>query len=71
MPQKKYRAKVGVTYPADAESLKKARADKMEDVKWTHAEPGEVLTPYNADILKSWLENDAVEEIAEEVKSDG
>lgn len=75
---KQYRALVDFTCPADPDSLKKNKeALKLEDgpqkaalkdeVKWMRVKKGEKLTPYNDDILKSWLLN----EVAEEVKANG
>jgi len=75
---KTYRATVGFACPADAESLKKARAARdmehgekrdelLDDVKWMVVKKGDKVVPYNDIILKSWLANDAVEE----VRSDG
>jgi len=72
-----YRAKTGFHCPADPESLKKAReAVKARDagehdradalfakVKWMEVEEGAEVVPFNAEILKSWLANDAVEEV--------
>ena len=75
---KTYRALVGFSCPADPESLKKAKAaidmehgekrdELLDDVKWMEVKKGDKVVPYNDIILKSWLANDAVEE----VRSDG
>jgi hypothetical protein len=71
---KLYRVREGFSYPSDPESLKKqkrvlhehdpeVRAKLAAEVRWTHSKKGEKVTPYNEEILKSWLANDAVEEV--------
>ncbi len=72
---KLYRALVGFNYPADAQSLKKLKAarkiedpekqaEAMEAVEWARHEPKDKPFPAPSDeILKSWLDNDAVEEV--------
>jgi len=64
---KTYRATVGFACPADAESLKKWKAGKKDEAKIMEVKKGEKVVPYNAEIEKSWLLNDCVEE----VKSNG
>jgi len=71
---KTYRALVGFHCPADPESLKKvkaalkmehgpARDELMDKVRWMSAKEGDKVVPYNEAILKSWLDNEAVEEV--------
>jgi len=79
---KLYKAKVGFSYPADADSFAKTRARRKaldagdaekaaklwEEIKWARHEIGDKPFPApSPEILKSWQDNDAVEE----VKSDG
>lgn len=75
---KTYRATVGFACPADAESLKKVRAARdmehgekrdalMDGVQWMDVKKGDKVVPYNAEIEKSWLANECVQE----VKADG
>jgi len=64
---KSYRALVGFSCPADPESLKKWKAGKKDQAKLMVVKKGDKVEPFNEDILKSWLANDAVEE----VKSNG
>lgn len=71
---KLYRASVGFQCPADPESLKKRRAalkaepgekkdGLLAEVAWMTVKKGDKVTPYNEDILRSWLDNELVEEV--------
>jgi len=71
---KTYRAITGFRCPANPESMKKHLAAlKMEPggekdalvraVEWMDVEEGDKVEPYNDTILKSWLANEAVEEV--------
>lgn len=71
---KLYRATVGFYCPADPEAWKKnkaalkekdpeKRATLKEQVKKMYVKQGEKVTPYNDEILASWLENECVEEV--------
>lgn len=59
----KYRATQDMKYPADEESLRHAKAGRMDKVKWASAKPGEPVEPYCDEILRSWQANEAVEEV--------
>lgn len=72
---KLYKAKGGFSYPSDADALKKCTAAlKIEDeekrhvalaaIPRTEAKKGDKLEPYSDEILKSWLDNDCVEEVS-------
>jgi len=71
---KLYRAAEGFSSPADPESLKKNKAARkleegekkaalLAEVKWMNVKKGDKVIPYNDEILKSWLENDLLEEV--------
>jgi len=71
---KLYRALTGFRFPADPESWKKRKSalklgpgEKkdalMAQVTWMTVKKGDKLTPYDEDALKSWLDNEVVEEV--------
>lgn len=61
---KLYRALAVFQYPADPESLKKAKAGKLDEVKWAEHTPKDKPFPApSPEILKSWLSNECVEEV--------
>ena len=60
---KQFKALVGFDYPADAESLERAKRGQLAKVKWAHVSAGEVVDEPSPDILKSWLANGCVKEV--------
>ncbi len=61
--EKRYRARVGFSCPADPQALKDARSGASEYPTMT-VKAGEAVTPYAPDILRSWLANGLIEEVS-------